>query len=223
MLDNHNQLEDIKSYIKATKDLPFLTNLVLSGEIPMIHLFEVILNDKSSIKFTCGKILQRISEQNPLYLIPYFDGLLRLIESENNFVKWGAMVTTANLIPVLPNQQLIQLYSIFLLAIRDHSMITAGNAIKPLWQFVLRYPSWEIEITTCLVEVENTTYYHKGSPSPECKNIVIGHVLDCFDRYFNQSTSISLMMDFVLRQTKNDRASVAKKASTFLHKHRSSR
>ena len=46
-----------------------------------------------------------------------------------------------------------------------------------------------------------------------------GHILDCFDRYFDLSHSREAMLRFAHTQLDSSRKSVAKKAARFLQKH----
>ena len=46
-----------------------------------------------------------------------------------------------------------------------------------------------------------------------------GHILDCFDRYFDLSHSREDMLRFAHTQLDSSRKSVAKKAARFLQKH----
>ena len=46
-----------------------------------------------------------------------------------------------------------------------------------------------------------------------------GHILDCFDRYFDLSHSREAMLRFAHTQLDSSRKSVAKKAALFLQKH----
>jgi len=99
-------------------------------------------------------------------------------------------------------------------------MITAGNVASNAWKFAMQNPNWESEITERLLKVKENTYLYKGEPSPEFKNIMLGHVLGCFDKYYNISLFQDKMITFAQNEVSNPRKSVARKAQAFLKNHR---
>jgi len=90
-----------------------------------------------------------------------------------------------------------------------------GNA----WKIVISKPHYEPDITRRLAAVSSVTYYNKGDPSPECNNVICGHVIDSFDRYFTISGQKQEILAFVRAQLGNSRLPVALKAAAFLKKH----
>lgn len=216
---DHVSLDQLKAIIREKPDITdFLTEIAMHPEmIPL--LLEIIRTDKGSMKFFCDKVLQNISENNPMLLYPYFADIAANLDSPNNFIKWGAIITLGNLVAVDREDKFTAISDKYLGLIDDESMITAGNAAKAASRIVQQRPDSEPGITARLLRVVDNTYFYKGEPSPECKNIMIGHVLDCFDGYFEHSASQNLMLEFARGQTENTRTSVAKKAGLFLKKH----
>jgi len=97
-------------------------------------------------------------------------------------------------------------------------MMTATNVIDNAWKIVLHNPELEPDITRRLLAVQNNTYINKGRPSPECLNIVLGNVLDCFSKYYPISQNQPLILDFARSQLENTRRSVAKRAAKLFKK-----
>lgn len=188
-----------------------------TGKIPM--LFEIIRTDRGSRKFTCEKVIRLISEQEPEHIYPYFEDLVQMLDSHNNFISWGASLTIANMIVIDEQRKFDKIYDRYFAGILSDSMITAGNIIKNAWKFVLVNPQWESDITARLLAVADHIYLHKGEPSPECGKIVKGGVLDCFDRYYDLSSRKSEMIQFAADLRNCSRKSVAKKAASFMKKH----
>lgn len=186
----------------------------------MKGLIETIQADKGSGKFFLEKSIRLLSEREPSLVYPYFSEIDLLIESPNNFIKWGGIITLSNLIAVDEENRFEPLFDQYFSLLNADSMITAGNVASNAWKFVMKNPNWEKEITQRLLKVRENTYLYKGEPSLECKNIMIGHVLDCFDKYYEVSTLQEKMIAFAESEVKNPRQSVARKAQTFLKNHR---
>lgn len=213
----HNVSDMFESVRK--NELDELLREVLSDNARIPLLFEIIRTDQGSMKFTCEKVIRLVSEQKPELIYPYFDNLVQMLDSHNNFIAWGASLTIANLIGIDRRRKFDRIYDRYFAGILSDSMITAGNIIKNAWRFVLANPQWESDITARLLSVADHTYLHKGEPSPECGKIVRGGVLECFDKYYDLSSGKPEMIQFAAELRNCSRKPVAKKAAAFMKKH----
>jgi len=57
--------------------------------------------------------------------------------------------------------------------------------------------------------------------STHSNNVLIGHAIDCFDKYFEMSNNKEQIKDFIAAQIDNPRSQVSNKAKVFLKKHES--
>ncbi len=56
----------------------------------VIPLFiEVMEKEKTAVKYQAEKAVRKISEERPAMLLPYVDRLIGLLDSDNNFIRWG--------------------------------------------------------------------------------------------------------------------------------------
>lgn len=124
----------------------------------------------------------------------------------------------SNLVPIDKDSRFGSVYDDYFDFINDPQMITAGNIIGNAWKIILANPDYEEDITKRLLAVTGITYLNNGEPSPECNNIICGHCIDCFDRYFEKSRFKEDIIQFVRSQLNNPRKSVSKKAEKFLEK-----
>lgn len=182
-------------------------------------LFEIIRTDRGAVKYHCEKIIRICSENNPKLVYPYFSEIADLLDSSNNFLKWGAIITLSNLVAVDDARQFDGIYDKYFAMLNSDSMITAANVIENAWKIVLKFPEREPDITARLLAVRENTYLNKGKPSPECKNILLGNILDNFSRYYPLSQRKAEMIDFAVSQLENTRRTVAKRAADFLKKY----
>lgn len=180
---------------------------------------EIINYDKSSLKFGAEKVIRQVSESHPELVYPYFNEISRLTQSENSFIKWGAIITISNLVSVDELKLFPGIFERYFDLLEDRKMVTAANVAGNAWKIALRYPDLEPDITTRLIRAAGNIFYHKGEPSPECNNVMCGHLIDCFDHYFESSKSQQEIIEFVTRQQVNKRKKVATKAKAFLKRH----
>lgn len=179
-------------------------------------LLDVIESDPGTLKFSAEKNLRRLSAYEPERLIPYLDRMMPLIDHPNAFIQWGFMNTLANLALVDHDHLLESLIPIYLKKIHDPSMITAANAAKASAVFMLSYPEIKQDLLQQLLSVKDVVFLDKGNPSLECKNIMIGHVLDLIETYGYRFDAKDDLIAFASRHTDNPRHSVALRARRLL-------
>lgn len=211
--------EDLLLRLKESPNLDWLLTEAGNNSRLLDILFEIVQSERSSIRYSCTKILRILSEQQPDKIYPYFSDVANWLQDTNSFVKWDGILILANLASVDTHHRFLAVYDEYFGLIRDSKMVTAANVVGNAWKIVKAMPEWESDITQRLLEVPQIVYLHHGEPSPECNRVMCGHVLDCFDRYFDLSSNQKSMLCFAHTQLGSLRKSVAKKAAHFLKQH----
>lgn len=206
--------------IQGKPDLEDFVSEVLQQPEIIPELFAIIKSDSGSTKFYCEKVIRIVSERHPELVYPYFEEVAALIECPNNFIKWGAIITLSNLAAVDTENKFASVYETYFGLIDADAMVTAANVIGNAWKIIMSKPEHEPDITKRLLRIPQNTYFSKGEPSPECRNILCGHAIDCFDKYFEVARDKNGILNFASAETHNSRKQVAKKAVAFLKKHR---
>lgn len=183
------------------------------------ELFGIVITEKSSVKYTCTKIIRFFSEQNPQIIYPFYSQITSWLKIQNNFIKWDAIYILSNLAHIDSENKFNSIYCEYFDLIKSPQMITAATVAGNAWKFVIAKPDLEHDITHQLLEVPNVTYLHKGDASPECNKIVCGKVLESFNHYFTISSHQESMIEFAKKQSHSTRKSVAKAAVKFLKKY----
>jgi len=136
-----------------------------------------------------------------------------LINHNNNILKWNGIRIVGHLVKVDKEDKIDKLLGTFYDLLNCGKLITAGNTIAALADIVLAKPQYTEKITEELLKVENYDY-----DTIECRNIVIGHVINALNLYFCQISDIYIIIPFLYRQTNNSRNATSKKAQKFLKK-----
>ena len=200
-------------------DIEAIADRLIKNSSLISQLVEVLKVEKSSKKFAYEKTLRRISEKKPELIYPYFDTYTALLDSENSFLKWGAILTMANLTAVDSKNKFEEIFKLFYKPVRGQDMITAANTIGCSPVIARAKPELAEKIANEILKVEKTNFLYKGEPSPECRNVAIGHAIDAFDQFFDRVASQKKIVNFVERQLGNTRKQVVKKAERFLRNH----
>jgi hypothetical protein len=192
--------------------------VVASPESTPLYL-SILAEDKGTTRYAAEKVLRRVSELHPELIYPYFDHYVALLDNENSFIKWGAILTIANLVDVDKEDRFSELFGKYYAPITGPVMITAGNIIRGSERIVASRPELMERVVDEVLKVEDAHYEKDGKPSPECRNIACGHAIDFFDVVYEQLTDKHRVEDFVRRQLSNTRKAVAKKAERYLQRH----
>lgn len=175
--------------------------------------------EKGTAKYSYEKVLRLASEHRPDLIYPHFDFFVGLMDGDNNFLKWGAIMTIANLTAVDAEGRFEAIFEKYYAPIPGPVMITAANIIGSSPRIVRAKPRLVGPITQEILKVQKARYESHGRPSPECRNVAIGHAIEAFDQFFGQVEDQAAVIAFVKRQLRNTRKPVGKKAERFLRRH----
>ena len=154
-------------------------------------------------------------------MYPFFDRFVELLDSKNSFLKWGAIMTVANLTAVDTKNRFKDIFRKYYAPISGPAMVTAANVIGSSANIVCAKPALVDSVTKEILKVEKASYLNKGEPSPECRNVAIGQAIDAFDQFYDRIGPKTKVLNFVKRQLTNTRKQVARKAEQFMSKHSS--
>ena len=190
-----------------------IANLVISESSLLPQLFNGLSNKKARIKYGCEKVLRLISEKRPEILYPRMDSFIGLLDSDNNFLKWGAIHTIANLAAVDSEEKFEGIFDRYFAPIHGPELIPAGNVIKGAAKIALAKPGLSDRIAKEILKVEKSKYQ-----TAECRNVAMGHAIMSFDLFFTQIKDKEPVIKLIKKQLKNRRNATRKKAEGFLKK-----
>jgi hypothetical protein len=211
-------LEIIVRQIKQKEGIEKIAGTASQNPAVIKELVEQLKIEKSSLKYSYEKILRLISEKTPELVYPYFDDFVKLLSSENNFLKWGAILTIANLAQADSENKFDKIFRKYYLPVTGPAMITAANIIGSSWKIALAKPYLTEKITKEILKVQKAKYIHHGKLSNECKNVVCGQAIDSFAMFFDKIKNKKPVRDFIKQQLNNSKETVKKKAEKFLKK-----
>jgi hypothetical protein len=216
---NPNILEEIA--VKGA-DIDSLADRLIAESGQILRLVNALQSEKSAKKFAYEKILRFVSAKRPDLIYPYFNVFAGLLDSENNILKWGAIMTIANLTSADTEKKFEAIFRKYFDPISGPAMITADNIIGSSVTIALAKPTLTNVIAEEILKVEKAEYKLNGILSPECRNVAIGHAIDSMDKLYSRIENKAVVAAFVKRQLKNSRTPVSNKAERFMRKHATS-
>ncbi|HWI59065.1 MAG TPA: hypothetical protein VNZ22_17700 [Bacillota bacterium] len=194
--------------------LETLAQRVVSQPELLQEVFEGLGAPKARIKYGCLKLLRILSETKPALLYPEIGKLFDLLESENNILKWGAIIIVGNLAAVDSESRIDGVLERYLQPISGPVLITAANVIGGAGRIAQAKPYLADQIARALLQVEAASYQ-----TAECRNVALGHAVGSLDLIFEHLKQPQPVVEFVKRQLNNDRDAVKRKATRFLKRH----
>lgn len=206
--------ELLQEIAKKETDIDEIADRVINNPELLSEVFQGLESDTARIKYGSEKVLRLISEKEPKILYPHFDFFASLLDNENNFLKWGAIITIANLAAADSEGKFEKIFNKYFAPIPGPKLIPAGNVIGSAAKIALAKPQLTDKIANEVLKVEKAKYQ-----TTECRNIALGHAIKLFDRFFDQITDKEPVINLVRKQLKNTRNATRKKAEKFLDKH----
>ncbi len=203
----------LEAVAKKKNKAEALAERVIRNPRVLSELLEGISSEKAGIKFKSAKILRIISEERPELLYPKWDFFEKLLDSENNIIKWNAMDVIANLTRVDSRNRFDKIFRKFYGMLYEGSLITAAHVVGNSWEIAKAKPGLSSRITNELLKVEKIQL-----PTDECRNILKGHAILSFSEYFDQIKEKGRVISFARRELKNSRDATRSKAEKFLKK-----
>lgn len=195
-------------------DVSAIADQVIKKPELLSELIEGLGADKARIKYGCEKVLRCISEKKPEVLYPKFDFFVGLLDSDNNFLKWGAIITIANLTAVDSENKFEKIFDKYFAPIPGPELIPAGNVIGGAAKIALAKPQLADRITKEILKVEKAKYQ-----TTECRNVALGHAINSFAQFFDQIEDKEPVIKLIKKQLNNTRNTTRKKADAFLKKY----
>ena len=162
----------------------------------------------AAIELQASKQRRDLSESSPGTVYPQFSEIAAQLGSNNNVLKWNAILTLANLAPVDREGKLDALLDRYLVPITGPVMITAANTIKGAAIIAQSKPKLVENIVAAIMCAEHGKY-----ATPECRNIAIGHALQALTTMKATGREVRR---FAARHVDNPRPATAKKAARLL-------
>lgn len=170
-------------------------------------------SDRARLKFTSAKMLVAISAEHPNIVQPYFNFFKEQLRNPNSILKWNSMNIIAHLTKVDMRKKFEALFNEYFGMLAEGDLVTASTVVKNSSVIVKNKPHLERKITPAILKVDVVPL-----PTAECRNILKGHAIMAFDRYFPLVKNKRTVIEFVKRELKNRRAATRKKARCFLKK-----
>lgn len=202
---------------KPTADLEEIADHVIKNPALLSALFAGLEMDKAKIRYGCLKVLRIVSEKAPERLYPDFDRVSALLGNRRNVLRWGAILIIGNLAAVDSENRIDRILPHYLDPITGPALITAANTIVSTAKIAEAKPHLADRIAHAILAAEVGIF-----PTPECKNVVLGHAVNALDHFFRHIRDTDPVITFVERQLRNRRYAVKRKAAAFLKNHRAS-
>jgi len=208
-----NKQDLFNKLIQKKRDLQQIAKMAIKTPEIVNYLISGIKEDNARIKYGCTNTLIIISEKTPELVYPHFDIFKDYLNSKNKFIKWSAILIIANVTKSDNKNKFDAIFNLYFSDITGPVMITAANIIKGAAIIAKSKPYLTKNITNKLLKIKNASYQ-----TDECLNIIIGHTISSFDKFFILIDNKKEVLDFVRLHINNSRKPTRNKAEKFIKK-----
>lgn len=191
---------------------------VYEENILLTDLLDILETEKTAAKYMAEKIVRYISEDRPQLLYPCFDRLFALLDSDNAFIRLGVILSIPNLLELdsQTERKWENCAGRYLRLLDTDDIAVFGNVVQSVPRILKAYPEAEDTVLPRLLETDSHNFYRKQELSPECRNVAVGHVIDCFSVLLCLPGYQEKMIAFAERNRDNERKQVRGKIARFL-------
>ncbi|MFA5367269.1 MAG: hypothetical protein WC333_05275 [Dehalococcoidia bacterium] len=199
----------------ATKgsDKEAIAERIADDPTSITEAIEGLRSKKAPVKYGCGKVLRILSQRHPEALYPHINVFIKLLDSDNNIMKWEGIHVIGNLACVDKAKRIDAILTRYLQPIEGPVLITAANVIGGAAKIAAAKPHLAERIAAELLKVEHAQY-----ATDECRNVALGQALDAFEIFFDKIKSKQPVIDLVTKQMDNTRSGTRKRAEKLLKK-----
>ncbi len=174
-------------------------------------LLSALSSDVARVRFSAAKTLRDLSERQPENVYPHFDFFVQLRQDQSSVLRWNAILILGNLARADEDGRIDRMLDAYLAPISGPHLIDAANTIRGASVIGAAKPHLADAIAKRVLKVERAVY-----ATPECRNVAIGHAIECIGRILPGIADRRPVHAFVQRQLDNPRAGARKKAERLL-------
>ncbi len=199
--------------IPKDRDLGKIAKEASNNNELLSFLVEGVDHKNTRVKYGCLNTLVLMSETYPKSIYPYFDVFAEYLTSDKTIVKLSGIKILSNLSVVDTDNKIEAIYDTLFAFIEDPEMTPAANLVKGAKTIAKAKPQLKESIINTLLKTTSITY-----KTEECKNILIGHVINTLSSSHIRSAKEHEILDFIKKQVNNPWKGTATKAKKFVAK-----
>ena len=208
-----NQIKNKTVHLQDTVEEIIHKPVLLSEVLEGIHA------EEAALRYGCLKVLNLLSKNKPSLLYPQFELFVKLLDAPNNIIKWNMIVILAKLVGIDKQGKFENIRKRYFDLVQDKTMITASNVIRQVWKIAAAKPDSADQVAQAILKVQQARYEIKGSLSPECRNVAIGHAIISLGKFYPLIKRKKPVVTFIKKQRTNTRKPVVKLAESFIKKY----
>ena len=182
------------------------------------EVFEALINGispdrkKITIRENSFRALMLLCEKYPDRLLPHWEYLVGLLQSNNSYSKYAAIHIIAAIVPADKQSRFEKACDLYLGLLNDRSIMVAAHIAGRSGKIARAKPALQSMITVRLLDIEQT-HFDQGR-----QDLIKPFIIESFEEYFEQVKDKAKILAFI-RQQVNCRSPKARKlAKAFLEK-----
>lgn len=182
------------------------------------YLFEIVESTNIE-KYQAEKVIRELSFKNPQLLYPYFDRMVRLLKSDNNFIRYGFIISIPNLLQVDICNKWGLVKNTYIDYLNSTKVIEFCNTVKTIDKIIKFHRKEEDTIIPILIKIDKHLFLDKEEISKKCNDIAKSVIMDTLYKIYPISLHKEEILKFVKKNKNNKKSQIKNKANKFLKKY----
>ncbi len=141
--------------------------------------FNKLQSEKPDERYSFAKELVIISEKEPEKVYPFFDEIVKMLNSDKKVILWSALKIFGNLAVADKDERIAPILPFLLAFLKSGNMITANNTINAIVKIAVADKGLLDDIVLALLKTKDYDY-----ESLEQNNIIAGKAITALIRLF---------------------------------------
>jgi hypothetical protein len=158
------------------------------------EILDGLISKQETLRYNCLKVLLLISKTRSELLYPKWDYFVKLLDSDNSYLKMSATQLIAKLTKVDIENNFEKIIEKYYSLLNDRSMIVAIYVANNSGKIIKAKPHLESQITNKLLDIDRTHH-------PEGRKLLIkAGAIEAFEEYFIEAANKDKIIAFVKEQ-----------------------
>jgi len=195
-------------------DIETLTRSIAGNNEALKLIIDGLTFSVDTYRYNCNTLIVQLARTTPKAVFPFWDDLVRLLQSSNTYHRCSALNVIPHLIPVDGGAAFDGVFDRYFSRLDDESVIPPCYVARNCHTIVSHRPEWSQQIVERLLRIEET--HHEAGR----KDLIKADIIEALDRLFDAVDNKSEILVFVEKQLECSSPKTRKAAAAFLQRHR---
>jgi hypothetical protein len=212
---SREQADALREQLGQKQDLNIaeVAQVAASDPVLVAELLDGLEAKNDVYRYNCFQVLTYLSEQQPKMLVPAWDRLVQLLDSDNAYHRSCAVNLLANLVRADPEDRFAGIFDQYVGLLDDEKVMVARYLARNMGKIALARPNLQSKIVDRLIAIDQA-HHTQGR-----KDLIKSDIIGSFEEFYEESQDKARIRTFVEEQLDCSSPKTRQAAKRFLKVH----